>query len=246
MTIDLAVGDDVRQLRKAGERPNERLVGHILRSGPAARPHLIELATNVDLLHGDEPECYAPVHALRLLGELPAVEMIDPLLAPVPLELHYDEEKLPQIWGGEMPQMLARIGAPGVEPLLAVVDDGEREPAQRAMALAALSYVPKVAPEQRGALVAALRERLERFDDPTLVAYVLMALGEMHVSDIYPEAMRLFREGKVNQSVLPPGLARQLLLSQRKDRIDCVLHPLWERYEQHPLLLDDEDKEAGY
>lgn len=246
MTIDLAVGDDVRQLRKAGERPNERLVNHILRSGPAARPHLIELAVNVDLLHGDEPDCYAPMHALRLLGELPALEMIEPLLAVVPLELYYDGEMLPQMWGREMPQMLARIGAPAAEPLWTTADDSGRVPAQRAISLVALSHLPRVAPDQRDALVAAMRERLASFDDPTLVAYVLMALGEMQVSDIYPEAMRLFREGKVNQSVLPPGVARQLLLSPRKDQTACVLHPLWERYEQHPLLLDDEDEEDDY
>ena len=241
MTIDFTVGDDVRQLRKAGQRPAERLVSHILRSGPAARSLLIELATSVDLLHEDEPDCYAPLHALRLLGELPALELIEPLLGVVPLALYYDGENLPQMWGQEMPQVLARIGAPAVEPLWSAADDAGRNLSQRAMALVALGYLTVAAPDQRDAVAAGLRERLARYDDPTLIAYLLIAMADAGMSEMYPEAMRLFREGKVNQSLLAPGLARQLLLAQRKGRVGCVQHPLWERYDQHPLLLEEQE-----
>lgn len=242
MTIDFTVGDDVRQLRKAGQRPAERLVATILRSGPAARRHLLALATEVELLHADEPECYAPLHALRLLGELPDLELIEPLLAQVPLALYYEDENLPQLWGQEMPQVLARIGAPALGALWAAADDPERNLSQRAMALVALGYLSAAAPEQREAVAAGLRERLAGFDEPTLTAYVLIAMADVGMPEIYPEAMRLFREGKVNQSILPPGLARQMLLAQSKGRVQCVTHPLWERYEQHPLLLEDPDR----
>lgn len=239
MTIDFTVGDDVRQLRKAGPRPTERLAAVILRSGPAARRHLLELATNVELLHDDEPDCYAPLHALRLLGELPDLELIEPLLAQVPLELYYEGENLPQMWGQEMPQVLARIGTPAIEPLWAAVDDPQRNLSQRAMALVALGYLSAVAPDQREAIAAGLRERLTGFDEPNLTAYVLIAMADVGMPEIYPQAMRLFREGKINQSVLPPGLARQLLLAQSKGRVQCVKHMLWERYDDHPLLLED-------
>ncbi len=243
MTIDFAFADSVRQLRKAGLRPSDKQIGSILRAGPAARPALLELATDVNLLHEDPPVCYAPIHALRLLGELPAVEMIDPLIREIPLALDYDDEKLPQMWGEEMPQMIARIGAEAAAPLWALVDDVERTVAHRTIGLIALGYLPTTAPETRDEVAAGLRERLAVAEDPTLVAYLLIAMADVGLSDIYPEAMRLFRAGKVDQRYLPPGVARQLLLSNGPRRTACALHSLWERYDQHGPREDEEVEE---
>ena len=68
MILDLAVSDKVKQLRTEGLRPSEGVVRAIAKAGPAALGPLLALATDVNLLHADEPDRYAPIHALRLLG----------------------------------------------------------------------------------------------------------------------------------------------------------------------------------
>jgi hypothetical protein len=46
--------------------------------------------------------------------------------------------------------------------------------------------------------------------------------------------MDLYRQGRVDQSIIPPGAARQLLMSaDATQRLQCVTHPLWERYDKH-------------
>ncbi len=79
MILDLTIADKIKQLHREGLRPSERLVNTITRAGAAAFTPLLELAIDVELLHEEAPECYAPIHALRLLGEVGSVEMIEPL-----------------------------------------------------------------------------------------------------------------------------------------------------------------------
>src|SRR5512138_260332 len=98
MLLELGVADKVKQLQREGLRPNEKLAATITHAGTAAQPQLLELATDVEQLHEDEPECYAPIHALRLLGEVGTTEMIEPLLRQIPVELDYEDERLPQAW----------------------------------------------------------------------------------------------------------------------------------------------------
>ncbi len=69
MILDLTIADKIKQLHREGLRPSERLVNTITRAGAAAFTPLLELAIDVELLHEEAPECYAPIHALRLLGE---------------------------------------------------------------------------------------------------------------------------------------------------------------------------------
>ena len=93
MILDLTITDKIKQLHREGLRPSERLVNTLTRAGTAAFTPLLELAIDVERLHEDEPECYAPLHALRLLGEVASVEMIEPLLREFPIELDYEDEE---------------------------------------------------------------------------------------------------------------------------------------------------------
>lgn len=241
MTIDLTVGEEVKHLRRAGLRPTERQVRDILRAGAAAFRPLLALATDTELLHAEAPECYGPIHALRLLGEMPSVDMIEPLLSPLPITRNYADEQLPQLWLSELPQIIGRIGAAAVEPLWAIADDEERGIPARTVALVALGYVTVVAPDTRDAVIAGLRDRLSTSDDPTINAYIVTALGDLGVEDAYADIMQLYRAGKINQHIVPPGTARQMLLSKRDTRLNCAKHPLWERYDQHgPFAQENE------
>ena len=236
MILDLAVGEHVKQLRRAGPRPTEHLVRQILRAGGVALGPLLYLALETELMHEDEPECYAPIHALRLLGELGSTEIIEPLLGAFPLEQAYPEERLPMMWADEAGQMIGRLGEAALEPLWAVIDDPEWDINGRGMACAALTYVTIAAPETRDAVVAGLLDRLSRNEDRSFAGHLIWAISNLGVESAYKDVMGMFRQGKVDTDVIVPGTARQLLLTPTvTQRLLCVTHPLWERYDKHVL-----------
>jgi len=233
MLLELGVAEKVKQLRREGLRPSEPLARSIIRAGDAAVGPLLALATDTNLLHADEPECFAPLHALRIVGELGSLEIIEPLLRQFPVSLDYEDEDLPQTWISEAAQIIGHLGAPAVEPLWRIADDESWNMAARSGALTALGYVTAVAPETRDDIIAGIRERMERGEDTVLTSYLAIALANLGVSDLYPEMMALYRAGKLDQDILPAAAARQLLLSDSSKRLACAKHPLWERYDQH-------------
>jgi hypothetical protein len=233
MTIDLAIADKVRQLRREGLRPSEHLVRTIRKAEAAAVSPLLALATDVELLHEEPPECFAPLHALRLLGELRPVEIIQPLLREFPVRLDYEDEELPEAWVDDVPQLVGHFGAPAVEPLWQIVDDESWDMAGRSVALSALTYATATDPALREEIVAGLRERLAGSEDKMFTSQLAGALANLGVREIYSEIMALYREGRIDQEVLPAAAARQLLLTGGLKRLECANHSLWERYDQH-------------
>jgi len=240
MLLEFGVAEKVKQLRREGLRPSEQLARSITKAEHAAIGPLLALATDTDLLHQEAPECFAPIHALRLLGELGAVEIIEPLLRQFPVSLEYDEEELPQMWVQEVAQIIGHLGAPAIEPLWRIADDEGWNIAARSGALTALGYVTAMAPETHDAIIAGIRERIERSDDQLLASHLAMALANLGASDLYPELMAMYRAGKLDQEILPAAAARQLLLSDSTKRLACAKHTLWERYDQHgPFPAED-------
>jgi len=240
MLLEFGVAEKVKQLRREGLRPSEQLARSITKAEHAAIGPLLALATDTDLLHQEAPECFAPIHALRLLGELGAVEIIEPLLRQFPVSLEYDEEELPQMWVQEVAQIIGHLGAPAIEPLWRIADDEGWNIAARSGALTALGYVTAMAPETHDAIIAGIRERIERSDDKLLASHLAIALANLGASDLYPELMAMYRAGKLDQEILPAAAARQLLLSDSTKRLACAKHTLWERYDQHgPFPAED-------
>ncbi len=233
MLIDLRVSEYVRQLKKAGLRPAERLTQQILRAEGAAFAPLLELALETELLHGNEPECFAPLHALRLLAEVRDTRMIDPVLNTLPIPLHYEGEQLPNSWAAEALQLIGSLGEPAIGRLLEIADDPDAIQQRRAVALLSLAYVTAVAPEARDLIVAELRDRLATSNDPIIRAHLVVALGQIGASEAYPEVMALYRQKLIDQEITPAGQARQLLLTKDEKRLACARHSLWERYDQH-------------
>jgi hypothetical protein len=233
MILDLTVGDKVKQLRREGFRPSEALVRTITKAGSAALGPLLALAVDVDLLHEDAPDCFAPLHALRLLGEVGAPEIVEPLLREFPVELDDEDEQLPKLWVEEVPQIIGHLGAAAVEPLWAIADDDSWNMAARSAALLALGYATAVDPTVKDAVVAGMRERLERTDDTIFASHLVVGLANIGVPDAYAEILAYYRAGKIAQDIIPAGAARQLLLSDGAQRLNCAKHPLWERYDQH-------------
>ena len=179
MLLEFGVAEKVKQLRREGLRPSEQLARSITKAEHAAIGPLLAVATDTDLLHQEAPECFAPIHALRLLGELGAVEIIEPLLRQFPVSLEYDEEELPQMWVQEVAQIIGHLGAPAIEPLWRIADDEGWNIAARSGALTALGYVTAMAPETHDAIIAGIRERIERSDDQLLASHLAMALANL-------------------------------------------------------------------
>ena len=236
MTIDLNVSEYVKQLERIGPLLTEQQAQRILRAGPAAVTPLLTEALNTEALKGEAPRRYAPLHALRLLGELRDPAIIAPLFGHLPqLEDFYDEQ-LAFMWTNELPQIVARIGPAVAETLWALVDDETQVQGVRAAALDALGYLTRLAPETRAATVAGMRERLAASGDNQLLTTALATgLGNLGAAEAYADVIGAYRAGRVNAELLPPGQARQLLLTNGERRLACVLHTLEERYAQHAL-----------
>jgi hypothetical protein len=234
MVLEFGVGEKIKQLRREGLRPSEQLVRSITKAEHAAVGPLLALATEVELLHQPAPERFAPLHALRLLGELGSIEIIEPLLRQFPVALEDDEEELPQTWVSEVAQIIGHLGAPAVEPLWRIVDNADESwnMAARSGALTALGYITAVDTDTHAAIVAGIHERMKD-SDKVLTSHLAIALANMGVSDFYPELMAMYRTGRLDQEILPAAAARQLLLSDSSKRLACAKHPLWERYDQH-------------
>ncbi len=236
MAADLATHDLVQQLRRVGLRPSRRAVEAILERGQAAVAPLLELALEVGSLTGPEPASLGPVHALRLLGELPAAEAAAPLLRQLPLPEGNASTptQAAYLWAQEAPQIIARWGADALPRVLAVADADDSPPIRRGAAYATLSYLATTTPDLRGQVIAALRERLARDADPTARGYAVAALAQLGAREAYDEIMRLYREKQVDRAIMPAADARQLLLGAQPGRqLACALHTLDERYEQH-------------
>lgn len=247
MPLDTPITELVRQLSRVGLRPSERLVQQILAHGPAARAALLDLATSVAVLHEELPAALGPLHALRLLGELPDVAIIVPLIEQLPIPTYGDEDVPARLYAGEVLQIIGRIGAPAVPVLWAYADD-ERNPSMaRSAAVSALSWVATAAPEVRDAVIAEARRRLPTEMDEPVTTGLVTVLAELGDEESYKPIMAAYRAGRVDQSQAPAATARQFLLGGGRGDLSCVNHSLFERYDLHgPRLRDDVDDDEDF
>jgi hypothetical protein len=233
MPIDIPAADLVRQLRRVGLRPPEKLVERILEQPEAALGPLLELALDVGALLTEQPECWGPIHALRLLGQLRTTAIVEPLLGAFPLPLPEEAEEAPALWSAEAPQIIGSLGAAVAPTLWAWLDDAERPLLARAAAAESLPYVTAADPAQRDDVIAGFRSRIAEADGRELAALLVNALGRLGAADAYAEVMAAYRAGRVDTAILPAASARQLLLRGGAPSLKCANHTLWERYDEH-------------
>ncbi|MFN8570269.1 MAG: hypothetical protein U0Z44_22635, partial [Kouleothrix sp.] len=81
--------------------------------------------------------------------------------------------------------------------------------------------------------VAGLRARLASAGDKQLASYLVTALGNLGMKELYPDVLAMYRAGTIDSAIIPAGALRQMLLSDSSKRLACARHPLWERYDQH-------------
>lgn len=232
MPLETAVDGLVVQLGRVGRRPPEQLITRILQHGAAARGALIGLAPRIEFLHEDEPACWGPLHALRLLGEMPDVAIIPPLLNVLPIEVYSEEDIPAHLWGDEVLQMIGRCGAAAVPVLWAWSDDPEHSRPSRGAALEALTYATVMAPETRESVITEARRRFAEEQDPSFGADLVNILAELRVESAYAEIMAAYRAGRIDRVRRPAALVRQLLLGGAQTLLDDTKLSFWERYDK--------------
>jgi len=168
--------------------------------GQAQIPELIEMATDeqLHLAAAESPEVWAPLHAWRALGQLRAVEAVEPLL-----EL-FDRLEDDDWVHEELPVVFGLIGPPALSSLAAYLADLSHLDSSRISASISIEKIGKRWPEARDEALAILEERLEHFEEnePDVNAFLVEALVELGATEAAPLIERAFAEGYVDPMVM--------------------------------------------
>src|SRR5260370_10619489 len=149
--------------------------------GPQHIPDLLRMADDEELnnAESDNVEIWAPVHALRALGQLRDKSTIEPLLKL--LTDHEDEEWIQE----EMPEVFGLIGSAAIPALAAYLADASHTMYARSYASGGLGIIAERYPDSRTECIEAITRTLERFEenDPELNAFIIGDLAQIKAVD---------------------------------------------------------------
>jgi hypothetical protein len=168
--------------------------------GPEHVSDLIQMATDEALNEADSEstEVWAPLHAWRALGQLRAVEAVEPLL-----EL-FDRLEDDDWVHEELPAVFGLIGPRALPALAAYLAELWHTDSSRISAISSMEKIGKRWPDARGEALAMLEERLSRFEEnePDVNAFLVEALVELGAKEAAPLIERAFAEGYVDPIVM--------------------------------------------
>lgn len=164
-------------------------------------PALIQISTDLELIHlPDEKDArgWGPIHAWRALGQLRAVEAIEPLIRlfhEVP-----DNDWIIE----EMPDVFGLIGTAALPALVSYLKDGARPIYSRLIAATSVTQIALSAPETRPQVVEALVEQLNNFkqNSPGMNGVLIANLVELEASEKADLIQKVFSEGKVDRFIV--------------------------------------------
>jgi hypothetical protein len=191
----------VNRLLSLGEpRRNESRDYAALGISSDAVPELIRMATDEALNDGSQKSklVWAPVHAWRALGRLRAPEAVAPLLTLFQRADDSDDWVM-----SDLPEALALIGAPAIEPVANYLADPMHGEWARVTAADALGHIGQAHPELRAECVSRVAAQLEKFAEQseTLNAFLIAPLWDMGAVEAMPVIERAFASGRVDESV---------------------------------------------
>ncbi len=172
--------------------------------GPEHIPELIRMATDHELRkiepeedEEEDPEFWAPIHAIRALGQLHAEEAIEPLVHLL-AELKHDEWMLE-----ELPAVYGLIGPAAIPALAAYLSDSSHEMYSRSYAANGLLEIGERHPESRSECIAAISKQLEAFEenDYELNAFLISDLSHLKAVETLPLIERAFEADRVDEFV---------------------------------------------
>jgi hypothetical protein len=167
---------------------------------PEHIPDLIRMARDEELNNADSEslEVWAPLHAIRALGQLRATSAIEPLLSLFE-NLTGDDwlmEDLPRTYG--------LIGPAAIPALAALVADRSKEVFSRTFASNGLVEIGKMHPEARSEVISIISKLLESFDeeDPEVNAFLISDLGDLKAVETLPLIERAYSADAVDEMII--------------------------------------------
>ncbi len=174
--------------------------------GPEHIPELIRMAIDPEFRGSEaeeeseeeDPDFWAPLHAIRALGQLHAEAAVEPLVNLM-AELEDDEwmfEELPSVFG--------MIGPVAIPALTAYLADSSHEMYSRAYASNGFIEIAKWYPESREECIAAISKQLEVFEenDYELNAFIIGDLARLKAVETLPLIERAFKADRVDEFVI--------------------------------------------
>ena len=171
--------------------------------GPQHIPELISMATDPVFRsleaeqesEEEDPDYWAPLHAIRALGQLHAETAVEPLVHLLAV-LEDDEWMLE-----ELPSVYGMIGPAAIAALSAYLSDASHDIYSRAYASNGLIDIAKRYPESREECISAISKQLELFEenDYELNAFIIGDLAGINAVETLPLMnVRLKRVGLMN------------------------------------------------
>jgi len=159
-------------------------------------PDLLRMTADEELWEAgeDASENWAPVHAWRALGQLRAVNAVEPLL-------HLLVERVRDDWAiDELPQVYGLIGAAAIPTIEAYLADKSHQEATGLIA-ESLEIMTKLHPEDKPEAVAALIRLLENLEenDDELNGALISSLVDLKVLEALPLIERAFAANRVDE-----------------------------------------------
>jgi hypothetical protein len=183
------------------------------------------------MLYAPEPSCWGPLHALRLLGELPHTSMLAPLLNVLPVEIHDEHDQAPELWAAEVLDIASACGPEAIPLLWEWAHDDTHGSHSRGAALHVLVYIAYRWPDQRATIVNEARARLAQAPDQTETTFLAFLLASLAVADAYREVLAAYQAKRIDTGILPAAQARQMLLGGIDTNDYMRRLEFWERYD---------------
>ena len=193
--------------------------------------HVLELIRMAldDALHVSDrgTEMWAPVHAMRALGQLRAAAAVEPLSA---LLRRIDE--LEDEWVGEqLPVVYGMIGEAAIPVMSAYLADNTHGLWARTAAAQSLEEIARQQPETRETCVAALSRQLERFveNNAGLNASIVANLVELRAVESVKVIEQAFAFDRVDMMVVGDWEDVQVKLGLKAGRDIPYIPPEWDQ-----------------
>jgi len=210
--------------------------------GPEHIPDLIRMVTDHEIRsiepkegEEEEPEFWAPIHAVRALGQLHAEAAIEPLIQLLTVQV--DDEWMQE----ELRFVFGLIGPAAIPALAAYLADTSHELYPRGYAAHGLEEIGNWHPESRSEVIAALSKQLESFEenDYELNGFLISGLSRLKAVEALPLIERAFAADRVDEFVI--GLDDVLVELGLKEREEIQIQdPLAQLFERRgtPLRPD--------
>lgn len=167
---------------------------------PEHIPALISLATEWVDAPPENDAVHGPVHAWRALGQLRAVEAVQPLL-----DVQDELDELDDDWYlEEFHHVFGLIGPPAIEPLAAFLSDDSHGEFPRVKSANGLREVVRRFPEARESVVAILTAELARYQKGvgSLNGFLVSDLLELEAVESAETIERAFAANVIDPTVV--------------------------------------------